>query len=190
MQQARQRHLSSHLDPAAEVDLQRQLDNVEAASKQKLLAIYREIFGREPPTAFGPDLLRRTITYRLQENVYGGLSKQIRRELDRLVRQFMAKPDAPFKTGRQAKSGTELVRNWKGQCHRVLIADDGFVYAGATYGSLSEIARKITGTRWNGPRFFGLRRTSSAEPALLSPKSKPKSSLQKLTIRPRVIHGL
>ena len=189
MQQARQKHPSSHLDPAAEADLQRQLDNVQAASKQKLVATYREIFNREPPAAFGPDLLRRTIAYRLQENVYGGLSKQVRRELDRLVRQFMAKPDAPFKTGRQAKLGTELVRNWKGQCHRVLIADEGFVYAGASYGSLSEIARKITGTRWNGPRFFGLRRTSSAEPAPLTAKGKPKNPLQKLTIRPRVIHG-
>jgi hypothetical protein len=190
MRQAGQRHPISHPDPATEIDLQRQLDNVWAASKQTLLTTYRELFGREPPTAFGPDLLRRTIAYRLQENVYGGLSKQLRRELDRLVKQFMAKPDVPLKTGRQAQPGAELVRNWKGECHRVLIAEDGFVYAGATYGSLSEIARKITGTRWNGPRFFGLRRTSSAEPALLSAKGKRSESLQKLTIRPRVIHGL
>ena len=58
---------------------------------------------------------------------------------------------------RRIKPGTELIREWAGTAHRVVVTEGGFAYAGQTYTSLSEIARLITGTNWNGPRFFGLR---------------------------------
>lgn len=72
-----------------------------------------------------------------------------------------------IETPRRIKPGSELVRTWAGKAHRVIVLDAGYAYGGKTYSSLSEIATSITGTRWNGPRFFGLRskaanRTSTA----------------------------
>jgi Protein of unknown function (DUF2924) len=89
---------------------------------------------------------------------YGGLSKASQRELNRLISELIVKPEARLTVARRAKSGTVLVRDWKGSNHRVMITEDGFFYNDQTFSNLSEIARLITGTRWNGPRFFGLRR--------------------------------
>jgi hypothetical protein len=94
----------------------------------------------------------------MQENAYGGLSNASQRELNRLVSALIAKPDANLTVARRVQSGTVLVRDWKGRSHRVVITADGFCYDDRTFSNLSEIARLITGTRWNGPRFFGLRR--------------------------------
>lgn len=139
-------------------DIERVLHRVSTAPKSVLRAQYRELFDREAPEAFGPDLLRRAVAYRVQENAYGGLSKSAKRELDRLVRTKIANPKTKLVVARRVQSGTELVRDWKGKSHRVLLLDQGFNYGGRTYSNLSVIARLITGTRWNGPRFFGLRR--------------------------------
>src|SRR6266853_5624605 len=118
---------------------------------------YRELFRTEPPKAFGPDLLRRSIAHRIQEKAYGGLSGPTRRLLDQLVKAAMAKPNGRLKLPRRIKPGSELVRTWKRKTYRVMVMADGFAYDGKRFGSLSEIASEITGTRWNGPRFFGLR---------------------------------
>ena len=126
---------------------------------------YRELFRAEPPKAFGPDLLRRTIAHRIQEKAYGGLSALTRRMLDQLVKAAMAKPNGRLELPRRIKPGSELVRTWKGKTHRVMVMADGFADDGNTFAGLSEIATAITGTRWNGPRFFGLRSASSKDGA-------------------------
>jgi hypothetical protein len=118
---------------------------------------YREVFRSDPPEAFGPDLLRRSIAYRIQEKAYGGLSHQAQRLLDQMMKAFTAKPDGKIVLPRRIKPGSVLVRDWKGKSHRVMVLAEGFAYGGRTYTNLSEIAVLITGTRWNGPRFFGLR---------------------------------
>jgi hypothetical protein len=118
---------------------------------------YRELFRAEPPKAFGPDLLRRSIAYRIQERAYGGLPSSTRRLLDQLVKAATAKPNGRLLLPWRIKPGSELVRTWKGKSHRVMVMADGFAYDGKRFTSLSEIATEITGTRWNGPRFFGLR---------------------------------
>ncbi len=123
---------------------------------------YRELFRTEPPKAFGPDLLRRSIAHQIQEKAYGGLSGPTRRLLDQLVKAASAKPNGRLELPRRIKPGSELVRTWKGRTHRVTVIADGFAYDGEKYASLSEIASKITGTRWNGPRFFGLRTKAGA----------------------------
>jgi Protein of unknown function (DUF2924) len=117
----------------------------------------RELFRTEPPKAFGPDLLRRSIAHRIQEKAYGGLSGPARRLLDHLVKAALAKPNGRLELPRRIKPGSELVRTWKGKTYRVMVMADGFAHDGRTFGSLSEIASDITGTKWNGPRFFGLR---------------------------------
>jgi DUF2924 family protein len=111
---------------------------------------WRVIFGRTPPADFSRDLLRRTIAWRLQERAFGGLDRESLRFLDRLARQG-SPPRRPF------KPGTLLVRDYRGERHTVTVARDGFEWQGRTYRSLSAIARAITGTQWNGPRFFALR---------------------------------
>jgi hypothetical protein len=126
---------------------------------------YRELFRTEPPKAFGPDLLRRSIAQRIQEKAYGGLSRGTQRLLDQLVKAAIAKPNGRLVLPRRIKPGSELVRSWKGKSHRVMVLAGGFAYGGKTFTSLSEIASEITGTRWNGPRFFGLRPTAGKDEA-------------------------
>ena len=151
--------LRAAADPAVEAELQ-QLPTTPIAGLRKR---YRKLFRTEPPKAFGPDLLRRSVAHRIQEKAYGGLSGPTRRLLDQLLKAAMAKPNGRLELPRRIKPGSELVRTWKGKTYRVMVMADGFAHDGKTFASLSEIASNITGTRWNGPRFFGLRSASSRE---------------------------
>jgi hypothetical protein len=151
--------LEATVDPAVEAEL----DRLPTKPIADLRRRYRELFRTEPPKAFGPDLLRRSIAHRIQEKAYGGLSVTTRRLLDQLVKAALAKPNGRLQLPRRIKPGSELVRAWKGRSYRVMVMADGFAYDGKAFASLSEIASEITGTRWNGPRFFGLRSSSSRE---------------------------
>jgi hypothetical protein len=144
-------------------------DRVVEAELAKLLTTpianlrrrYRKLFRVEPPKAFGPDLLRRSIAQRIQERAYGGLSKDSSRTLRQLIKAARGKPNGKLELPRRIKAGSELVRTWRGTTYRVKVTAEGFSYQGDTYASLSEIATKIAGTRWNGPRFFGLRSSTA-----------------------------
>jgi hypothetical protein len=140
-------------DPAVEDELAR----LATMPIFQLRVRYGQVFRTDPPKAFGPDLLRRSIAHRIQEKAYGGLSRSAQRLLDQMVKAYAAKPNGKIVLPRRIKPGSVLVREWKGKSHRVMVLADGFAYDGGTYGNLSEIAVLITGTRWNGPRFFGLR---------------------------------
>lgn len=118
---------------------------------------WRALFRSEPPPAFGPDLLRRSIAQKLQEDAYRELSPTVQRELNRIIALLEKSPTNRIELPRRIMVGAVLVRDWKGTTHRVTVVENGFSYHDHTYTSLSEIAREITGTRWNGPRFFGLR---------------------------------
>jgi Protein of unknown function (DUF2924) len=134
-----------------------ELDRLAAMPIAGLRIRYAELLRTDPPKAFGPDLLRRSIAHRIQEKAYGGLSRPIQRLLDQMTKTYAAKPGGRIVLPRRIKSGSVLVRPWKGKSYRVTVLADGFAYDGKTFGNLSEIAVLITGTRWNGPRFFGLR---------------------------------
>jgi Protein of unknown function (DUF2924) len=97
------------------------------------------------------------------EKAYGGLPASSRRLLDQLVKAALAKPNGRLELPRRIKPGSELVRTWKGRSYRVIVLADGFSHDGRTFSSLSEIAFEITGTKWNGPRFFGLRASAKSE---------------------------
>ena len=114
---------------------------------------------KSPAPAMTPDLLMRAIAYRLQEQEYGGLRPAVKRELERLGAQF-ERTDSVSVASMHIKPGTRLVRDWGGASHHVLVEDDGYSYRDQRYSSLSEIACTITGTKWSGPRFFGLKRRS------------------------------
>jgi hypothetical protein len=153
--------LEATVDPAVEAEL----DQLPKTPIADLRNRYRELFRTEPPKAFGPDLLRRSIAHRMQEKAYGGLPRETQRLLDQLVKAAMAKPNGRLDLPRRIKPGSELVRTWKKRTYRVTVMADGFAHDGKTFASLSEIASEITGTRWNGPRFFGLRSTSNGKGA-------------------------
>lgn len=141
------------IDPAVEAEL----DRLATMPIAGLRVRYRELFRSDSPKSFGPDLLRRSVAHRIQEKAYGGLSRPIQRLLDQLIKEYAAKPGGRIVLPRRIKPGSVLVRQWKGKSYRVTVLADGFAYDGKTFGNLSEIAVLITGTRWNGPRFFGLR---------------------------------
>jgi hypothetical protein len=153
MTTARQDLSAQPTDPGVESEL----DRLPMMPIAQLRLRYSELFRADPPKAFGPDLLRRSIAYRIQEKVYGGLAKETQRLLDQLIKAAAAKPNGRLELPRQIKPGSELVRMWKGKTYRVTVLTDGFACGGKTFASLSEIASEITGTNWNGPRFFGLR---------------------------------
>jgi hypothetical protein len=144
----------------ANPEVEAELDRLPRMPIVDLRNRYRELFRTEPPNAFGPDLLRRSIAHRIQERAYGGLSRDHQRLLDQLVRAARAKPNGRLELPRRIKPGSELVRTWKRKTYRVVVLEKGFAWEGRTFSSLSEIATEITGTNWNGPRFFGLRHST------------------------------
>jgi hypothetical protein len=106
-------------------------------------------FGRKPPAGLSKDMLGRMIAWRIQERAFGGLDRDSLAFLDRLAGQVRA-------PRRQFKPGTVFVREYRGQRQTVTVSREGFDWNGAAYRSLSAIARAITGTAWNGRRFFGV----------------------------------
>ena len=123
------------------------------ALKQRWRALYRT----EAPVRIGRTLLQQAVAYRLQERALGGLKSSTLRLLERVVENHdRRRPPTAAPTTRVA-SGSVLIREWHGVSHRVTVRKDGVLLRGTRYRSLSEVARKITGTRWSGPRFFGLR---------------------------------
>jgi hypothetical protein len=138
-----------------------QLRELDAAT---LRMRWQMVFRKPAPPHLPRHLLFRTLAYRLQADVFGDLDGESRRLLD-----SAGSPDQVAQRALQARSasqlrpGTILGREWNGRVHRVTVGADGFVWNGKTYSSLSTIASAITGTRWNGPRFFGLRDKGSSE---------------------------
>ena len=120
---------------------------LEALDLHGLREEWRKRYG-EPPKMRSRELLARLLAWRIQADAFGGLDAVTIRLLTS-ERPVVPKPSlAP---------GTRLVREWQGRRHEVDVLEEGFRYGGADYRSLSQIARAITGTRWNGLRFFGLR---------------------------------
>jgi len=118
---------------------------------------WREMFGKAPSLEIGRSFLIRAIAYRLQERAYGGLKPSTSRLLARFGEESATGGSPKKLHNRKAQSGTILIREWQGNAHRVTMLDDGVSFNGRHYRSLSEVAREITGSRWSGPRFFGLR---------------------------------
>ena len=174
-------------DPAVEDEL----DRLATMPIAQLRVTYRVLFRTDPPKAFGPDLLRRSIAHRIQEKAYGGLSRPAQRLLDEAMKAFAAKPTGKIVLPRRIKPGSVLVREWKGRSHRVMVLADGFAYEGDVYSNLSEIAVLITGTKWNGPRFFGLRSKTqgSDERAAPDPSGGANRTAEAVSARPNHLGG-
>jgi Protein of unknown function (DUF2924) len=140
------------------VDIAVELARLAESTIFELRGEWRRLHRMPPPMRLSRELLVRAITYKLQERALGGLSKSILRKLESLNVEPAAgdarKPTPPI----SLKPGTRLVREWRGVTHTVLVHADGVEWNGRRYKSLTVIAREITGARWSGPRFFGLRK--------------------------------
>ena len=127
------------------------LAGLERASRHRLTEYWVGYFGAAPPPRTSRSLMIRAVAYKMQERVIGGLSAATRRLL-------CAEEPAPVRRRRGLRPGTVLIREWHGIAHQITIVEQGVIYRGEHHRSLSEVARLITGARWSGPRFFGVKR--------------------------------
>jgi hypothetical protein len=132
------------------------LNGLAVLPSAALRAEWRRLY-REPAPEFSPDLLVRGIAWRLQEKQHGGLAPAVERELARLAGHGAPPSPPPAPASVNLRPGTKLVRSWNGETYSVLVTDDGYRMGDQTYASLSSIAQAVTGTKWSGPRFFGLK---------------------------------
>jgi hypothetical protein len=133
---------------------------LEELKTSELRANWQEIYGAKTPRGISRDLLIRAAAYQIQEMEHGGLGKGVKRKLHSLMKTFDTEGEVPSSPATSLKPGSKLIREWGGKTHSVIVLDNGFDFEGKRYRSLSRIAREITGARWSGPRFFGLRQGS------------------------------
>ena len=136
---------------------------LKGASRAELVAAWRRLFRGPPPKQLGRDLLELGVAWKLQERALGGLSASAKRQLTELGRTMGERAELPPTRKVSLKPGVRLIREWDGKTHEVTVMETGFGWAGTTWTSLSAIARAMTGTRWSGPRFFGLDRPTRSK---------------------------
>jgi hypothetical protein len=134
------------------VPLEAELLALPKLGRAKLQERWRDLFRTAPPVSYTPDLLARAIAFRLQKAL-GSLSADARKVLAREGQHVHRRQLSP---GLSLRAGNRLIRRWRGRTYVVEVTDAGLVYDGECFGSLSVIARHITGTPWSGPKFFGL----------------------------------
>jgi DUF2924 family protein len=130
-----------------------EIDRIRSLGLDELRNLWRATFRAAPPPGFTKDLTARFLSWHIQEQVFGGLDPETAKHLANLARGDRSRANRP----RRLKPGTVLVREYQGERHTVTVVANGFIWREASYASFSTIARAITGTNWNGPRFFGLR---------------------------------
>jgi hypothetical protein len=130
----------------------REISGLADLSRDALVKRWIDLLGREPPKRLTKDLLVRGIAYEIQAGELGGLTPAEKKGLKAMAAE---KNQAALP---KPKVGMRLYRSWQGITREVLVLETGYSWRDKSYGSLSEVARAITGTRWSGPRFFGVRR--------------------------------
>ena len=143
----------------AEVNLQ--IAELVDRSTHELRLAWRQLHRTGPPQGLSRDLLIRALAHQLQERIHGSASGALRRRLQTLTGE-VDRDGTSFDPGVVLKTGTTLVRQWRGRAHTILVREDGFEYEGQRYRSLTMIAERITGAHWSGPRFFGLTKRAGA----------------------------
>ena len=147
---------------AATNDLSPLMAALSGLTAQQLRDEWRRLYRGQPPR-LSRDLLIRSIAYRMQELVHGGLSKATQRTLAAMSKELEANGNITIAPDLRVRSGARLVREWRGRTHTVVVTDNGFEYSGKTYASLTKIAHEITSAHWSGPRFFGLNRKQDTD---------------------------
>jgi Protein of unknown function (DUF2924) len=140
---------------------------------------WRGLYKTQAPANLSRELLLRAVAYRMQEVALGGLRPPRQRQLRQMAQQFNRIGAVNTPPRPELKPGTRLMREWQGRTYDVLVLDDGFSWQNTQYRSLSALARKITGTAWSGPLFFGLKPNRTAArrfSQLPSPADEPMES--------------
>lgn len=127
-------------------------------SLKELQAEWKQHFKKSPPANARREFLRNHLKWYHQSKQYGGLSRKSKSQLKQLTQQLRDGVDLTPDTDLTLKPGTKLLREYKGCNYEVVVCEDGYQYDGQLYNSLSKIAREITGTRWNGKLFFGVKK--------------------------------
>jgi hypothetical protein len=135
------------------VDVVIEIGSLSELSRAELAVRWTSLFQTPPPKGIKRGLLERACAYYIQVEAFGGLGRSTRRAM---LQGAVGKPVQSQRHGRTLRSGTRLVREWRGIVYQVEISDGCFVYSGREFRSLSAVAKAITGTAWSGPRFFGL----------------------------------
>jgi hypothetical protein len=144
------------LDPRRATAIEVEIASLRELDLDGLRARWHSLRGRPAPRHLPKHLLLRVLAYNLQAAVLGDLYTGTKQHLERVAASPDRITDLPTPTENGPRPGTILVREWAGRLCRVTVLEKGFAWNGRTYRSLSEVARAITGTRWNGRRFFGL----------------------------------
>ena len=135
-----------------------QLNQLRQLNAEELIKDWQALFGVAPPKKLRSSLLVQGIAYRLQEKALGGMKPSTLRLLERVADDTGAgRPISVPSEKVRTTTGTVLMREWHGKKHQVTVLEDGFLYRTKRFRSLSQIARLITGARWSGPLFFGLK---------------------------------
>lgn len=138
--------------------LSEQIATLPTLNKAQLLAIWAENFSKDPPSNLRKELMVPILAYRMQEKEFGGLSHTARRRLREVAGSLNTEKPSQERPDSSPQTGTRLLRVWRGETHEVIATGSGYEFHGQTYSNLSKIAREITGTRWSGPLFFGVRK--------------------------------
>jgi hypothetical protein len=155
---------STALHVKAKLSLEGEIAHLGALDLKGLRARWQSVMARQAPSHLPRHLVIAMLAYRLQAEALGDLEAETARLLRKVGLGGQANDVATLTSAsdlrrREVLLGALLTREWSGQSHRVTVVDDGFTWEGRTYDSLSKVAFAITGTKWNGPRFFGLRAT-------------------------------
>jgi Protein of unknown function (DUF2924) len=137
--------------------LVREIEELQEATSANLKERWRAFYRSAPPRRISRDLLIRALAYRIQEKALGGLTPSTRRLLTKVAAEAAARRAIQVAPEPSLKRGTVLLREWHGTQHQVIVREDGIVFNGKQYKSLSQVAYRITGTKWSGPLFFGLK---------------------------------
>ena len=130
-------------------------------SRDELTIEFQKLYRQPPPHKMGRELMARAVAHQIQLRVSTNSQITLDRKLTTYARQLRDVGQIKIAPSSAMKPGSRLIREWQGKFHEVSVRDDGFVYRDREYRSLSAIARDITGTRWSGPAFFGLKETAT-----------------------------
>ena len=155
-------HAIGKLQAGTEVEQQilGHISELRASSISELKKQWNDLIGREPPEFAKRSFLTQVIAWESQAKAFGGIKPSLHRHLCQLAHGRLATANADTAPPIQKLStGIKLIRTWRGEAHQVMVTEDGFLWQDRTFKSLSIIAREITGTRWSGPVFFGLKKS-------------------------------
>lgn len=127
----------------------------------ELRTLWENAWGRKPRGTMGRTMMIESLRFKKWQKETGGLKPEQQKRLSHLIKTYKRNPDT-FENTTNLKPGTRLVRKWKSKTYSVTVKTDGFEYAGKTYASLSKVANDITGSKWNGWVFFGLKKAGAS----------------------------